>query len=133
MTNAELVKKWMLEGKQAVPKNIFDIQDDLVELYAKLVDEEYKEWEREEDYHNSIKETLDLLWVAYGYLIALGLDPDKLFKLLYDNNTEKHRSARENKAGKLVVPKRVKDRLKRKMFQALDNYVKKEELLARKG
>lgn len=76
-----------------------DISEKLHVLRMKLIDEEVRETHDEvvyllEDDHkaskaNLIKEILDVIYVAQGYLVVLGVDGDKAFDLVHQSNMSK--------------------------------------------
>ena len=57
------------------------------ELYLRLIKEEFEELlEAEPGTTDELKELADLLYVAFGYAIAMKYDLDKAFKLVHENN-----------------------------------------------
>ncbi len=83
-------------------------------LYASLIDEEYNEFTEEEFYlgdkggANSVKEALDLIYVAAGYLnVCIGVDKaEKCWDALQTNNMSKTVDGKlvKNDAGKVIKP-----------------------------
>jgi Phosphoribosyl-ATP pyrophosphohydrolase len=59
------------------------------ELYAKLVDEEYKEFLGAPDDANKLQEAVDLIWVALGYCITRGWDVPGAWEELTRANMDK--------------------------------------------
>lgn len=56
-------------------------------LYARLIEEEYKEWQQEAlDKAAELKELADLVYVIYGYANAHGYDLDEAVRRVHDNN-----------------------------------------------
>lgn len=66
--------------------------DDLLEQQLTYVEEEFYElmhaynFEKREQY---IKEACDLIWVTYGFLHCLGVDPDEAFDRIAVSNESK--------------------------------------------
>lgn len=59
------------------------------ELYAKLVDEEYKEFLDAPDDANKLQEAVDLIWVTLGYCITRGWDVPGAWEELARANMDK--------------------------------------------
>ena len=83
----------VLQSKNLTPKpNIFDDDPNQVEFCLKLIREECKELEqavKEKDYVESIDALADILYVVYGMGCRFGMDMDKAFTLVHDNNMSK--------------------------------------------
>jgi hypothetical protein len=58
----------------------------------------------------------------------MGLDPDKLFTLLYENNNHKIGRGQFTDTGKLVVSKEDKLLIKEAMDASLEYYMKTKQL-----
>ena len=91
MTNATLVQEF--HDRFGLSSD-FDIDDDpkLVELQLKLITEEYHEvctaFASGSKYEVA-KELADLLYVAYGAMIAFGFDADAVFAEVHRSNMSK--------------------------------------------
>jgi predicted HAD superfamily Cof-like phosphohydrolase len=95
--------KKVLEFHRKFKLDIGDLNTDPSEkfhiLRMKLIDEEVKEthdevvYILEDDYRaskaNLIKELIDVIYVAQGYLVGLGVDGDKAFDLVHQSNMSK--------------------------------------------
>ena len=85
------------------------------ELQLTFVEEEFYEllhaWNHEER-KDVIKEATDVLWVTYGLLHLLGVDPDVAFDRLYSSNLSKlpftYKDGKVQK-GKNYVPPTLSD------------------------
>jgi hypothetical protein len=56
-------------------------------LYGRLIEEEYKEWEKEVfDRASELKELADLVYVIYGYAKAQRFNLDEAVKRVHTNN-----------------------------------------------
>ena len=91
MTNFDLVKEF---HKKFGLASDMDVDDDpkLVELRLNLISEEYHEVctaFASGSKHDVAKELCDLLYVAYGALIAFGMDADKCFAEVHRSNMSK--------------------------------------------
>ncbi len=86
-SNAELVRTWMLKADQLInPDN------EQREQQLAYVEEEFYELMyayRNEGRSQILKEACDLLWVTYGLLHTLGVDPDDAFDRIYVSNWSK--------------------------------------------
>lgn len=92
-TMVEQQKQFMEATDQTADRN-FNL--DQKELYEKLIVEEYDELissysctpshRLEEPLENQLKEAADALAVTLGLIISMGVDPDKLFTLVSNNN-----------------------------------------------
>lgn len=113
-SNFKLVEKWMEDAGQ-IHRDMsrMDVIR-LNKLTYTLIVEEVGEWKRElgDCSVNEVKEILDVIWVCYGRLAALGLDGDKMFYHLVENNYKKLSSKIIREDGKLGVPDDVKEALK---------------------
>jgi phosphoribosyl-ATP pyrophosphohydrolase len=86
-SNAELVKSWMLKADQLTNPDIEQREQQL-----SYVEEEFYELlyaYRNEGREQVLKEACDLLWVTYGFLHLLGVDPDDAFGRVYTSNWSK--------------------------------------------
>jgi predicted HAD superfamily Cof-like phosphohydrolase len=90
-SNAELVKSWMSKAGQLTNLD----NDEWLEAQEKqltYVEEEFYELMyafRNETRSAVLKEACDLLWVTYGLLHTLGVDPDTAFDRIYTSNCSK--------------------------------------------
>lgn len=139
-SNFERVKEWhnMSEIFEAPDKlTVMDV--DLTQLRKTLCKEEGTELDdaladyqlaadptgtvpkipNDETVLNVLKEVADVLVVAQGVFVSLGVDGDKVFDLVMDNNDAKLDHAVRRDDGKLIVPPEVKADLKAKMKVAL--------------
>ncbi len=86
-SNSELVRTWMQRADQ-----LTNPDNEQREQQLAYVEEEFYELlyaYRNESRAQVIKETCDLLWVTYGLLLTLGVDPDSAFDRLYTSNWSK--------------------------------------------
>lgn len=60
-----------------------------IQVYAHLVDEEYKEFITAPTDENKLNEAMDIIWVALGYCIARGWDVEGAWKELTRANMSK--------------------------------------------
>ena len=84
LTNAERVEAWMRQADQLINPD--------QEQQLTYVEEEFYELMyayRNEGRQATIKEACDLIWVTYGLLLSMGVDPDYAFELLDDSNQSK--------------------------------------------
>lgn len=74
---ADMVKEFSnLTGQQPNPV-----------LYEKLIVEEFQEWCHEDgNTHNELKELSDLIYVCYGYALAMGWNLDEAVRRVHLNN-----------------------------------------------
>ncbi|HKJ88916.1 MAG TPA: hypothetical protein VKA48_10450 [Gammaproteobacteria bacterium] len=75
------------------------------------------------DMRKAGKEMADVLVVAYGGLVALGLDPDEVFAYVMEENEAKTEHAVDRGDGKRVVPPDVKENLKAETKAKLERLV----------
>lgn len=77
MTVTDMVKEFSnLTGQQPNPA-----------LYEKLIVEEFGEWSEEvTDAHNELKELSDLIYVCYGYALAMDWNLDEAVRRVHLNN-----------------------------------------------
>lgn len=66
-----------------------NIDEEILNLRLKLIEEEFNELKQSKTLGNKIKELCDLLYVTYGYLIALGVNADKAFADVHNSNMSK--------------------------------------------
>lgn len=95
LTDAELSPKF----------NIIAEDPNQVEFCLKLIREEVAELEdavRENNYVEVVDALTDILYVVYGMGCRIGVDMDKAFALVHDNNMSKL-CATEEEAGRSVV------------------------------
>jgi NTP pyrophosphatase (non-canonical NTP hydrolase) len=80
-------------GSELKPKiNILHDDPTTVEFCLKLIREEARETEeavKNKDFIETIDGLLDQLYVIYGMLARIGIDADKAFELVHDNNMSK--------------------------------------------
>jgi len=57
-------------------------------LYVKLIGEEFDEWTKEgmRKSETDLKELADLVYVLYGYALAMGYDLDEAVRRVHENN-----------------------------------------------
>jgi len=78
--------------------DIFTKEPNNVEFAMKLIREEVKELEqavREHDYVETADALADILYVVYGMGCRIGLDMDKIFNIVHENNMSKLCSTEE--------------------------------------
>lgn len=77
MTVTDMVKEFAnITGQQPNPG-----------LYEKLIVEEFVEWGEEADNpHDELKELSDLIYVCYGYALAMGWNLDEAVRRVHLNN-----------------------------------------------
>lgn len=83
-TPMEMVKEYAKTSGQKPDAN----------LYAALIEEEFKEWFHEFIVYgtsdtNQLKELADLLYVIYGYANARGWDLDEALRRVHENNLQR--------------------------------------------
>ena len=141
-----IVKKWMEDAGQFEEKT----KEELISLYENLSNEEAAEFIAEFNTYwsgalrlglseieakfgfpsnpgpivpsraNQVKEALDNIWTSFGFLAALGLDGDKLFMDLAENNHKKIKSKVIREDGKLGTPDDVKAQLKKEINEKIE-------------
>ena len=72
-----------------------------------LVEEEYQEWEMEKRHtEGELKELADLVYVIYGYALAMGYDLDEALCRVHSNNigrmTQPDGTIKRRKDGKII-------------------------------
>lgn len=94
MTNADMVYEF--HEAFAPDQNDGDWSDDVMELRMKLMLEEMDEfveaWRKDpyEGFEEAVvKELIDILYVTYGTLLYLGVDPDEAFRRVHESNMSK--------------------------------------------
>lgn len=128
MTNAERVRAWMRSVGQQVPESPGMGSQDR-DLRIALLDEEVNEAIEALDNVEfdgvapAAKELADVLVIAYGGLVAMGLDPDSVFAIVQDENDAKVQHAVEREDGKCIVPPEVKQELKAETRRRLEALV----------
>jgi len=127
MTNGERVAAWMQSIGQHVPEQpgmgAYD-RDLRVSLLNEEVNEAIDALDAIEfdGIAPAAKELADVLVIAYGGLVSMGLDPDKVFEIVQDENDDKVRHCEDRGDGKRVVPDEIKQELKaetKRRLQAL--------------
>ena len=88
-------KEFMLKGDCSL--DTYD--DEQSELYEDLINEEYTEFrDASVDYHainstklqaEAVKECVDLIYVCSGWLFSQGIDPQKAWDIVHNNNMAK--------------------------------------------
>lgn len=92
-------RTFMKAGEQTVDK--FDLEQ--AKLYTALIDEETKEFLQAETVAESIKEAVDIIVVTVGYLISLGINPQKAWDLVHATNMAKvERGVQKREDGKIL-------------------------------
>ena len=138
LTNFELVRQWMIDAGQEVPEKARIMEAEIGSLRRKLISEEYQETMMAMDEHdvhrfregpdsdytrkaavNLAKELADILVVVYGALVAMGVDGDKVFRAVMDNNDRKLSNMMHRPDGKVIVPPEVKAELKQQVYNEL--------------
>jgi len=96
MTNFEKVvnfnKQFGVKLHDKPQPNIFQTEPNNVEFAMKLIREEVKELEeavKTGDYIETVDALADILYVVYGMGARIGMDMDKAFRLVHDNNMSK--------------------------------------------
>ncbi|QKF94271.1 phosphoribosyl-ATP pyrophosphohydrolase [Fadolivirus algeromassiliense] len=83
----------VLPSKELNPKpDVIEKDPNLVEFCLKLIREEVKELEhgvKTNDYVETVDALADILYVVYGMGCRIGVDMDKAFSLVHDNNMSK--------------------------------------------
>lgn len=83
----------VLENKTTTPKpDIITKDPKQVEFCLKLIREEMKELEQavqDNDYVETVDALMDILYVVYGMSCRIGIDADKAFDLVHENNMSK--------------------------------------------
>jgi phosphoribosyl-ATP pyrophosphohydrolase len=83
----------VLQDHELNPKlEIFDQDPDQVEFCLKLIREEMKELEyavTQKDYVETVDALTDIIYVVLGMGCRIGVDMDKVFDLVHDNNMSK--------------------------------------------
>lgn len=125
MTNAQRVKQWMEALGQGVPEQPGMSAQDR-DLRITLLTEEAEEAHNAlEDIEESglvpaAKELADVLVIAYGSLVSMGVDPDRVFEIVQDENDAKLKHVEVREDGKRVVSDDVKKRLKEQTQRRLE-------------
>jgi len=81
-------KEFMVAGSQEV--SAFDDQQS--QLYVELIEEEFNEFAEAvalEPKECQVKECVDIMVVAVGWLLSQGIDPQKAWDLIHQNNMAK--------------------------------------------
>ena len=83
----------VVQNKTLTPNpTIFDTDPQKVEFCLKLIREEAKETEeavKNKDFVETVDGLVDQLYVIYGMLARIGVDADKVFDLVHENNMSK--------------------------------------------
>jgi predicted HAD superfamily Cof-like phosphohydrolase len=125
MTNAQRVKQWMEALGQGVPEQP-GMSAQGRDLRITLLTEEAEEAHNAlEDIEESglvpaAKELADVLVIAYGSLVSMGVDPDRVFEIVQDENDMKLKHVEVREDGKRVVSDDVKKRLKEQTQRRLE-------------
>jgi len=132
MTNAQRVKQFMNMGGQQVdlPANEpmpFDVlclrhrleTEEHMEMIEALHNYAESEGTSAKDRAHLAKELADKLVISYGTLIAMGLDPDKVFNIVQDENDAKIATGTKRDDGKIIVSPEVKAQLKQETYKKL--------------
>ncbi len=94
--------------------NIFDSEPNNVEFAMKLIREEVKELEeavKNKDYVETADALADILYVVYGMGCRIGLDMDKIFEIVHENNMSKLCLTEDEAIKSVEYYKQNKDRL----------------------
>ena len=87
-----MVKTWMQLAGQLSASDTKNHGSSYQEQQLGFVEEEFYELLHAFNHENreqSIKEAVDLIWTAYGFLHLLGVDPDEAFDRIYASNQTK--------------------------------------------
>ena len=133
-TNYDRVRGWMAAVEQPTPDRFTPYEDladveKRINLRRSLIAEEMNELFEEiapgkkRDYNAIVKEACDLLVVTYGLFADLGIDADAAMSIVCDNNDNKVHHRQVRKDGKAIVPKTVKELLKRQVKEKLDTLI----------
>lgn len=79
-------------------KNIFDSDPLLIKYRMSLIDEEVKELHeavKTKDFTETVDALTDILYVVYGMGTSIGVNMDKVFDLVHENNMSKLCSSEE--------------------------------------
>jgi len=92
-TNADMVKTWMqLAGQLTSEDSHKNGGTTYQEQQLSFVEEEFYELLhafKNEGREQTIKEAIDLIWTAYGFIHLLGVDPNEAFERIYSSNQTK--------------------------------------------
>lgn len=100
------VKKFM----EACGQSTLYAYDTQIDLYKKLIDEEYGEFQeafKNNDEAEQIDACFDMMWVTIGYLLSKGLDPSDIWDVGALSNLKKISESGQvikNDAGKVQKP-----------------------------
>lgn len=137
-TNYRVVVDWMRWIGQTIPANPCEIDhaSGVVELRRALIDEEAGEViealealprpvqpEHVELLAEAVKELGDLLVVGYGSLAAMGVDGDKIFRIVMEENQKKLQYGYKRDDGKWVVPPETKAKLRAECKASIISYI----------
>jgi predicted HAD superfamily Cof-like phosphohydrolase len=93
--------------------------DDNNMLYEQLILEEVEEFTKSKyGSLNEVKELVDILVVVIGKLYSMGVDPEKAWKLVHENNMIKLEELSYNTEGKVMKTERSKD-AKKEMYRKM--------------
>ena len=142
MSEFKRVKKWMESVRQEtthnpkdpLPEEVIDLRMHLLEeemLEVKVASDEYGQCCLEDSLTEGVvsdlaKELCDLLVVTHGFLVALGVDGDKAFKIVMDENDGKIAHAITRPDGKIVTLPKIKAQLKQGTAKKLRRLVTKK-------
>jgi len=82
MSMIEDQKEFMMAASQTT--DICNIEQ--MNLYQSLIDEETKEFKNVEFIEDAVKEAVDIIVVTLGFLISTGIDAQKAWDLVHENN-----------------------------------------------
>lgn len=91
-TAFQCVKEFHEIFGQPAPTEVDWVDEDRVELRFELIREELDELQEsyeDGDFHNTIKELADLLYVVNGFAVEMGLDGDEIVQLVHHSNMTK--------------------------------------------
>ena len=105
----------VLESKTLKPKlDIFDKDPKQVEFCMKLIREEMKELEeavKTKDYVETIDALADIIYVVLGMSSRIGMDMDKAFDLVHENNMSKLCKTEEEAKASVTYYEQNKEKL----------------------
>ena len=118
-------KEFMLAGGQSVG----EMNSDQIELYEELIDEEISELALELFYYDYvdpdqqakvIKEAIDVIVVTSGLLLSMGVDAEKAWDIVHENNMLKTQNVEYDKNGKIKKSKKSKQAKKAMMNKIME-------------
>lgn len=87
-----MVKTWMQLAGQLSAEDYKNHGSVFQEQQLSFVEEEFYELLhafKNEGREQTIKEAIDLIWTAYGFIHLLGVDPNEAFERIYSSNQTK--------------------------------------------